>query len=51
MLTNDEKLKKYDEMVEKRKSYSRKHYYKNKQLVELGKKVLEEQMKNGGKVK
>ncbi len=48
-LSNEEKLKKYDEMVEKRKAYSKKHYYKNKELVELGRKVLEEQKKKGGK--
>jgi hypothetical protein len=44
-LTNEEKIKKYEEMIEKRRSYSRKHYYKTKELVELGKKLLEQQKK------
>jgi hypothetical protein len=42
-LTDAEKIKKYEEMIEKRKAYSKKHYYKNKQLVDLAKKFLQEQ--------
>lgn len=41
-LTEQEKIRKYDEMVEKRRGYSKKHYNKMKELAALGKKYQEE---------
>jgi hypothetical protein len=47
-LTDQEKVKRYEEMVEKRKSYSKKHYYRNKKLVELGKELLKKREEEKG---
>jgi hypothetical protein len=42
-LTVQEKIKKYDEMVEKRREYSRKHYNKQKEMIKHYKQLISKQ--------
>ena len=51
-MTNEEKIKKYEEMVAKRREYSKRHYYKQRNTINAYKQLINklekenEQLKN-----